>query len=85
MEDDDEEEFLDLDQMTQKEKYEVLQKLYEEYQLDPENFPEDQREILERELNNFFQEGEGEEEEDGMTEEEYDQRAQIQNKQQPQL
>jgi hypothetical protein len=72
MEDDDEEEFLDLDQMTQKEKYEVLQKLYEEYQLDPENFPEDQREILERELNNFFQEGEGEEEEDGMTEEEYD-------------
>jgi len=50
-EDDEDIAFEDLDE---NEKYQVLQHLYEEYQRDPDNFPEDQRLILEQELKDLF-------------------------------
>ena len=64
MEDEEEEDGFDgkaYDDLTKEQKYDVLQQLYQQYQQDPESFPEDQRELLERELENLF--GEGEEEE----------------------
>lgn len=61
--DDDEEDEVGYDDLTKEEKYQVLQQLYAQYQEDPDNFPEDQRELLERELQEFFGEEEEEEEE----------------------
>lgn len=46
------------------EKYQVLQHLYEEYQRDPDNFPEDQRILLEQELKDLF---ENQQEEDDLS------------------
>lgn len=60
-----EDEDIAYDDLGPNEKYQVLQHLYEEYHRDPENFPEDQRILLEQELKELFEQGEfeGEEEE----------------------
>lgn len=60
----DEGEGVTFDNLSKEEKYEVLQQLYAQYQEDPDNFPEEQRELLERELEQLFQEEEEEEAED---------------------
>lgn len=66
----------DFDQLTKEQKYQVIQELYQQYQNDPEKFPEEQRELLERELENLFQqEGEGEYDDDMMMDD--DDRMQI--------
>ncbi len=67
-------------QLTKEQKYEVLQYMYQQYQQDPECFPEEQRQILERELEIMFNmEGEGElDEEDMMLDE--DERMQMEGK-----
>ena len=51
----DSEEDIAFEDLEPNEKYEVLQHLYEEYQRDPDNFPEDQRLLLEHELKDLFE------------------------------
>jgi hypothetical protein len=50
----DSEEDIAFEDLDPDEKYQVLQHLYEEYQRDPDNFPEDQRLLLEQELKDLF-------------------------------
>ena len=64
----DDEEDIAFEDLDENEKYQVLQHLYEEYQKDPDNFPEDQRLILEQELKELFEQNEGEEGEDSSDE-----------------
>ena len=63
----DDEDDINYDELDPNQKYQVLQHLYEEYQRDPDNFPEDQKQLLEQELKELFDqgdfEGEGEEQE----------------------
>lgn len=59
----DEEDDIAFEDLAPDEKYQVLQHLYEEYQRDPDNFPEDQRILLEQELKELFDQEEQEEEE----------------------
>ncbi len=59
----DSEEDIAFEDLEPDEKYEVLQQLYEQYQLDPDNFPEDQRLLLEHELKDIFDRQEGEDDE----------------------
>ena len=60
-----EEDDINYDELDPNQKYQVLQHLYEEYQKDPDNFPEDQKDLLEKELKELFDQGdfEGEDEE----------------------
>lgn len=57
------------DDLNQEQKYQLLQELYEEYQRDPENFPEEQRILLEQELKELFDQNEFEEEEEEIDDE----------------
>lgn len=56
----DDDQDINYEDLDENEKYQVLQHLYEEYQKDPENFPEDQRQILEQELKDLFDQEEEE-------------------------
>uniref|UniRef100_A0A7S3J5F8 DUF5745 domain-containing protein n=1 Tax=Euplotes harpa TaxID=151035 RepID=A0A7S3J5F8_9SPIT len=47
-----------LDELNEEQKYMVLQHLFEEYQKDPESFPEDQKELLEQEMMKLYQKAE---------------------------
>lgn len=49
------------EELTKEQKYQVLQQLYQQYQENPNDFPEDQRQLLEKELENLFAEGEEDE------------------------
>jgi len=49
-----------LDELDEEQKYMVLQHLFEEYQKDPESFPEEQRELLEEEMMKLYQKAERE-------------------------
>lgn len=51
----DDDEDIAFEDLDENEKYQVLQHLYEQYQKDPDNFPEDQRMILEQELKDLFE------------------------------
>ena len=63
-----EEDDVAFDDLDPNEKYQVLQHLYEEYQKDPDNFPEEQRVLLEQELKELFEQGEFEGDEEGEPE-----------------
>ena len=47
-----------LDELDEEQKYMVLQHLFEEYQKDPEAFPEDQKQLLEQEMMKLYQKAE---------------------------
>ena len=47
-----------LDELEEEQKYMVLQHLFEEYQRDPDSFPEDQKELLEHEMMKLYQKAE---------------------------
>lgn len=56
-EDEDDDEAIAFDELDPDEKLAVLQQLYEEYNRDPDNFPEEQRLLLEEELKNMIDKG----------------------------
>lgn len=56
-EDEDDEDAIAYDELDPDEKLAVLQQLYEEYNRDPDNFPEEQRVLLEEELKNMIDKG----------------------------
>ena len=47
-----------LDELDEEQKYMVLQHLFEEYQKDPDSFPEDQKQLLEHEMMKLYQKAE---------------------------
>jgi hypothetical protein len=47
-----------LDELDEEQKYMVLQHLFEEYQKDPDSFPDDQKELLEHEMMKLYQKAE---------------------------
>lgn len=54
-----------LDELDEEQRYMVLQHLFEEYQRDPDSFPEDQKELLENEMMKLYAKAEMEGELDG--------------------
>lgn len=53
-EEDEEEDVIAFDELNEEEKVIILQHLYQEYQKNPDAFPEDQRLLLENELKELF-------------------------------
>ena len=47
-----------LDELDEEQKYMVLQHLFEEYQKNPDSFPEDQKQLLEHEMMKLYQKAE---------------------------